>query len=237
MEAVQIRPPIRSDILIWSPLSATSVIDKKSARRAMRIQQWRDLIRTQRKNKKVFAYSPLPRNDSIRLLRILHDRNNEPLRCKIFHTRLNKAKSYPYAALSYVWGDPTPCCPIRLNDKAFSVPKNAFEALSNLRKRHDDMVIWIDAVCIDQKASDEKSRQVALMARIYQNANRVIAWLGADFEGSKGLFGAFDAQADALKFDNLEVIENPNILDQAANLTTTNLRAFSALGAKAWFSR
>src|ERR1700722_6334025 len=39
-------------------------------------------------------------------------------------------------------------------------------------------VLWIDALCIDQENSAERSKQALLMGQIYATAWRVLIWLG-----------------------------------------------------------
>lgn len=41
-----------------------------------------------------------------------------------------------------------------------------------------DVVIWVDAVSINQNDADEKHRQITLMGQIYVSANDVFVWLG-----------------------------------------------------------
>jgi hypothetical protein len=43
-------------------------------------------------------------------------------------------------------------------------------------------VLWIDAICINQEDSKEKSEQVMLMSEIYRNAGTVQIWLGPENE-------------------------------------------------------
>jgi hypothetical protein len=38
--------------------------------------------------------------------------------------------------------------------------------------------IWIDTICINQAATDEKNDQVAQMGKVYSNARKVTMWLG-----------------------------------------------------------
>ncbi|KAK1991148.1 heterokaryon incompatibility protein [Colletotrichum falcatum] len=40
--------------------------------------------------------------------------------------------------------------------------------------------VWVDAMCIDQNSSREKSHQVQMMGRIYEAARNVIVWLGKE---------------------------------------------------------
>jgi hypothetical protein len=51
------------------------------------------------------------------------------------------------------------------------------------------MILWVDAVCINQSDSAERTQQVLLMREIYTKANRVYAWLGEEqsSEGSLAL--------------------------------------------------
>lgn len=45
-------------------------------------------------------------------------------------------------------------------------------------KSSSERYIWIDAICINQTAAQEKALQVRLMAHIYGTAQTVVAWLG-----------------------------------------------------------
>lgn len=40
------------------------------------------------------------------------------------------------------------------------------------------MVLWVDALCIDQGNDGEKAVQVGMMGEIYRDARRVRAWIG-----------------------------------------------------------
>ncbi|KAL3587424.1 hypothetical protein FPOAC2_13321 [Fusarium poae] len=59
-----------------------------------------------------------------------------------------------------------------------SVRENLYAALSHLRDRSIERIIWIDAICINQGDLKEKGQQVQSMAKIYSKASRVIVWLG-----------------------------------------------------------
>jgi hypothetical protein len=41
-------------------------------------------------------------------------------------------------------------------------------------------MLWIDAVCINQSAREERGRQVRMMWQIYKAADCVIVWLGPE---------------------------------------------------------
>jgi hypothetical protein len=55
-----------------------------------------------------------------------------------------------------------------------------------LRLEEEERFVWIDAICVNQDALDERSHQVQLMKDIYAQAARVIVWLGEDEYGLAG---------------------------------------------------
>jgi hypothetical protein len=46
------------------------------------------------------------------------------------------------------------------------------------------MLLWVDAICIDQSNIEERNHQVKLMDLIYKNAKIVFMWLGEEADGS-----------------------------------------------------
>lgn len=58
------------------------------------------------------------------------------------------------------------------------VTKSLLLALQDLRQPHEDRIMWIDAICIDQDNDKERGHQVLQMASIYKNAEKVVIWLG-----------------------------------------------------------
>ncbi|KPI42446.1 uncharacterized protein AB675_9577 [Cyphellophora attinorum] len=90
-----------------------------------------------------------------------------------------------WSALSYTWGPPIKGR--HLDDKQilvagqiFTVTGNLFDALTRFRWAPRARQMWVDAICINQDDMDERSRQVAMMARIYSQATSVLIWLGHD---------------------------------------------------------
>ena len=39
-------------------------------------------------------------------------------------------------------------------------------------------MLWLDAICINQNDTDERSEQVKLMGEVYRNSIRTLIWLG-----------------------------------------------------------
>ena len=128
-------------------------------------------------------YSPLPEG-WIRLIKLIPNQDSQAPVCIDFldyhlSSELNTERP-EYEALSYVWGSDTD----RLfawvgNSHDHSVPmtKNLYAALERLRNGSLARYLWVDSVCINQEDDDERSRQVANMAKIYHYAKCVVVWL------------------------------------------------------------
>lgn len=75
------------------------------------------------------------------------------------------------------------------NEKASSqklqISPNLAGALRQLRRVDKDLVLWIDAVCIDQTDKHERSSQVQRMTDVYEMAHRVMVWLGESSSNSQ----------------------------------------------------
>lgn len=63
------------------------------------------------------------------------------------------------------------------NNNFLGVTPNLSEALYHLR-RDEPLVLWIDALCIDQQTMTERNSQVGIMGEIFSHASLVHMWLG-----------------------------------------------------------
>ncbi|KAG9235262.1 heterokaryon incompatibility protein-domain-containing protein [Amylocarpus encephaloides] len=143
-----------------------------------------------------FKHSELNHNaNEIRLLRILPQPRNGltsalrtmAIRCEVFTATLDDSPSYD--ALSYTWGLPTcPHFPILLNGRKFLARENLWLALYQIQNTTGPVVIWIDAICVDQENVPERDHQVRKMKAIYEQASRVVVWLGPSWRQSKRAF-------------------------------------------------
>lgn len=73
--------------------------------------------------------------------------------------------------------------PTKDNESWFLVRDNLLNALRGLRHKDQPLLLWVDAVCINQDPADEvakreKQQQVNNMAQIYNSAKSVCIWLG-----------------------------------------------------------
>ena len=105
-----------------------------------------------------------------------------------------------FEALSYVWGDPSLTRPIRLENCEWYATVNLEAGLRYLRSTSEDIVIWVDALCIDESSVDERNSQVLLMKTIYSNANRVKAWLGESTHGSDDALAILEHLGGSISF-------------------------------------
>lgn len=127
-------------------------------------------------------YGDLSREtNEIRLVEVLPGNTSAPVRCRISTYAINEVPEY--TALSYTWGRPDPDCTIELNDHRAPVRKNLWRFLHQIRRlsQWHGTKFWIDAICINQSESNERSHQVGLMAQIYSGALRVLVWLGPGY--------------------------------------------------------
>ena len=129
-----------------------------------------------------FSYAELDLNISAFRILTLYPASNklDDAHCTLSHAIFKTdAETLPeYEALSYAWGDAEEERVIYVNGNPFGVTPNLEVALRYLRKPLQSRVLWIDAICIDQKNLTEKSHQVSMMRDIYKNASRVLVWLG-----------------------------------------------------------
>lgn len=132
------------------------------------------------------VYKPLTGWHEIRLLRLspalLGD--DQVLHGTLLLSQL--ADRPEFTALSYTWADTSgdrSCSEtifIGPEWEALPITRNCAAALRRLRSRQDDVVIWVDAICIDQDNIGERSHQVGLMRDVYSRARKVVAFLGDD---------------------------------------------------------
>jgi hypothetical protein len=133
-----------------------------------------------------YVYEPLKLNhQQIRVLLLHPSRDpSADIYCDVFvldldHWKRNGVESYPYMALSYVWGNPNPPRSMFLGGKRRNVGPSLFEALKELRDPSVPALLWVDALCIDQSNVSEKNHQVGMMGPIYNRAGCVLIWVDA----------------------------------------------------------
>lgn len=113
-------------------------------------------------------------------------------------------KNRPYAALSYVWGDPTLTKPIICDGMTISITSNLRNALLTIWKAHPSTHLWADALSITQDNLMERNQQVSLMAGIFQSAHIVFVSLGPSLRGDNRFWVLLQSFVSTGSFDNQE---------------------------------
>ena len=141
-------------------------------------------------------YSPLQFPDEIRLLILQPARPgvDSPTTWHMKHSRLSENPRYE--ALSYVW-DQVPYGEERSITSEGGLATNLSRALQHLRKvdEPDGRVLWIDALCVNQKDTNERNHQVTQMGEIYSHAESVIVWLGVGNSATRSAIAMLSTQA------------------------------------------
>jgi len=129
----------------------------------------------------IFPYPPLSAHPkSCRLVTLLPGEFDNPISCVL--SVVNGDMCHVYEALSYVWGNPRQTTPITLNGLDFPVTTSLSTALRYLRHHTIPRVLWVDAICINQRDVHERTDQIPKMMNIYKSAFRTVIWLGEEVE-------------------------------------------------------
>jgi Heterokaryon incompatibility protein (HET) len=199
--------------------------------------------------KVVEEYSYLPfenPNTQIRLLFLPPRKCNgdglgEPtLRCRLI--TYDSCQHPPYAGLSYTWGDPKLCRRILIGDMVLHVAENLMLALEHLQEDEKTLVLWIDAVCINQQDEEEKGAQVQRMGTIYGSAALTLVWLGpADEESDlaiRQMRECVNAYGRDQLFKGVRSKFGGDLLERVANMGLDfATSATKALFQRPWFRR
>ena len=137
-----------------------------------------------------YPYKPLDSAKSqIRLLEIHSANGADDVECSLITANLGE--NLQFTALSYVWGDESIVEPIVVDGHSIPVTVNLAAALRYAKQNWQNEFppreaasfrLWVDALCINQKNTEERSSQVKLMGSLYTKAEMVLSWLGVGDE-------------------------------------------------------
>lgn len=130
------------------------------------------------------GYAPLSKDHvkEIRLLRLFKGSLDDAIHGELVIAPLQDRMAF--TALSYTWadedGDSSRNSPIFLGRHwdMFAVTHNCDAALRRMRLLDRDLMVWVDAICIDQGNHVERNHQVGLMTEVYSCAEQVFVYLG-----------------------------------------------------------
>src|SRR3569833_300584 len=164
----------------------------------------------------LFHHTPLDGHIDIRIVELLPGNEDEMVSMRLVvqagrdaiehEPNCQKTPGGPlieYIALSYTWGDPSTAFLVLLDGQLFYVRENLYNALRQFRRPTGQRSLhyWIDAICINQDDVSERNAQVRRMARIYEDAKEIHAWLGPEAEDSQLAMRRIAAMASwALRF-------------------------------------
>jgi hypothetical protein len=185
----------------------------------------------------------------IRVIVLLHAAEREaPLRCFLKTISIHEGKSTePYHAISYYWGSTENPETVEVYGGSwghhqfggsFKIPitSNLALALRQFRAHataeRQRLVIWTDALCINQTDTEERSAQVGIMRDIYKAAYSVLMWIGGtSFAAEAGLHNLYfhadhDRRSEAFTevCPNTRLDEMMSLQDEAAKRMEDNLR-------------
>ncbi|KAF2812279.1 uncharacterized protein BDZ99DRAFT_518138 [Mytilinidion resinicola] len=140
-----------------------------------------------RKDNETFTHRPLD-SGNIRLLYLLPGETRDLLQGVIIHVPYRSPGTY--RALSYVWGTNTRTSELMTPDGILRITLSLNKALRGLRHKVKAIMLWVDAICINQKDNKEKAQQIRLLPNIFQSAAATYAFI----EGGKGSDKAIEMQ-------------------------------------------
>ena len=185
-----------------------------------------------------YRYQPLDVDlDQFRLLRVESSLNADGgISCQMEVFPRNDCPEYE--ALSYVWGPVEPARIILVDGAPFTVRENLWIFLLLARagdtehapQCHPELRIplsnppphrvytprylWIDQICIDQTSNAEKSDQVKHMSEVYEQAHRVVVWLGDTALHSSFIMTFLAMASDGRKETQLAIESDPQARDR-----------------------
>ena len=169
-----------------------------------------------------YRYERLTGPSDFRLLKLQPGRGTEPLVSSLLLSSLDD-HSYIWTALSYTWGNLHDCKKLICDGIQLSVTANLHSALQRLRLVDKPLLLWADAVCINQDDNEEKEAQVRLMKRIFATADLVVADLGEagdDYDDVATIFNALmqitktTTNHEQITYENYEMFGLPDHTDR-----------------------
>lgn len=155
------------------------------------------LFSSKKRDPEQYRYRRL-RTGHTRVIDLKPGRFQDALCIRVCQTKLKRNAEHDFITLSYVWGSEKKPAKVwvdtprpRSSRSAWTyirITANLDEALRYLRKKHKSILLWVDAICINQNDVIERGQQVQLMPLIYRNAVQTIIWLGTEVKGTEEAF-------------------------------------------------
>lgn len=170
--------------------------------------------------------------DEVRLLRLHPGTSDDPIHVEFVPMRLGDSSVPAYEALSYTWadesGDVTRNCQIFLGPywDIVWITHGCEQAISTIRHKHVDRLVWVNSICIQQEDMIEKNHQTRLLREIFQKAFKVVVYLGKATKDS------------SVALDFIKSAENKLLISKGVDaVDESRKRALTSLFARPYFSR
>ena len=145
----------------------------------------------------------------IRLIHVLPGAGEETVCCRMSYISLQDDTATAYECISYCWGsvkefenihilpqDPvlspnaqSPTSPVEPMH-VLPVTKNLYTALKHLRYNDKERILWMDALCINQRDLFERGAQVAMMREIFVKSTHTVIWVGESDDETSAILKA-----------------------------------------------
>ncbi|KAB5558118.1 heterokaryon incompatibility protein-domain-containing protein [Coniochaeta sp. 2T2.1] len=188
--------------------------------------------------------------DEFRILRLKPGAEDDALSGDIITARFGD--EVEYEALSYAWGSDVKTRQLSTPRGVLPITEFLASALRCLRRSDDDLLIWADAVCINQGDNQEKNHQVRRIRDIFAGAEMVRVHLGDERDNSELVPGLLEVltTVDLQKEYNLDpawdrytrhikLLERLKAYDHGPlpALDDPSWRALQTLFRRPWFKR
>ena len=155
-------------------------------------------------------------NDEIRLLKLHPREKQSKITVEFVIQELGDTLEHPYKALSYTWGTSLADTALEVNSTTYTPTQNLYDALWHISgSNHGFILLWVDAICINQSNEAEVSQQIGLMRQIYEGATETIIWLGHADDSCELAFSLIPGVSNLSKdiCSTLEVKDSPESLE------------------------
>jgi len=162
-----------------------------------------------------YRYNPLGLGE-IRVLHLLAGKKDDQIHCAFSPIQIrnvNAGNAIPnYHAVSYYWEDKPPLDEIQIftgthqfeaTYETLVIRPTLSTALRRLRDEQKIVLLWIDALCINQNDDEEKTVQVVMIPQIIYKACHVCVWLGEDANGSETMHTFLPKLLDLTQVDRI----------------------------------
>ncbi|KAH6671946.1 heterokaryon incompatibility protein-domain-containing protein [Halenospora varia] len=182
-----------------------------------------------------YNYQSLPTCSSFRILELLAGQAEDEISIRL---HLADWKSPPsYEAISYAWGSTKVKADILCHGSTLRITPNLRHALLKMRRKDSSRYLWADAVCINQEDILERGHQVNIMIKIYQNASRVLVWLGSDeYRHAERAMEAVDEISNVCCQESNILVPDLRMVEDLGSLITTQFKNLECNSPDSWYS-